>query len=113
MPRIALAVLSALLLAAGLLTIDQASADDTQEGPKVFEAQRCASCHSIESLDIGLRDGATRNDLSEVGKTRDVDWLKGFLQREIEVDGQPHRGRFRGSDEELQTLTAWLATLGK
>jgi hypothetical protein len=50
-------------------------------------------------------------DLSGVGLTHDAAWLTKYLQKTEAKNGKKHMKKFRGTDEDLGVLTAWLASL--
>jgi len=79
---------------------------------ELFQAQRCDLCHGIEKLGIPARQTPATvagPDLSQVGATRDAGSITGYL-REREAGGEEH-GAWQGSPQELEELSAWLATL--
>lgn len=85
-----------------------------QDGREAFVDNSCDRCHSIASADIEATVKSERMrgpDLSNIGKTREADWLARYLEKEADIDGKPHRSSFKGSDEELQAIAAWLAGL--
>lgn len=91
------------------------------DGKPVFEQYKCGSCHSIEKQGIKKAEksepaeaGAATvkaPDLSGVGAVRTADWMKSFLLKTEKLNGKLHIKKFRGTDEELATVTGWLATL--
>lgn len=112
-----------LAVAIGLLMIlSIAKADTAQDaaGKKLFLDNKCNTCHQIESQAI-LKKGATKltppaeikgpKDLSNVGMDRTPEWFAKFLKKEVELDGKKHGKLWEGKDEDLKTLTTWLASL--
>lgn len=91
------------------------AAGGAAEGPVgLFVAQKCSLCHSLASHDIERRSKAEKTkgpDLSAAGAQRDAAWIARWLKQEEKIDGEPHSREFKGSAEELKTLSRWLATL--
>lgn len=87
------------------------------DGKSIFEASKCVRCHSIESQGVAAKpkEGEEEDvkDLSKVGTEQSAEWIQKFLRKEETLDGKKHKQKFRGSDEDLQTLATWLASLGK
>jgi cbb3-type cytochrome oxidase cytochrome c subunit len=109
----ALAVMAGVITSAGLLNTSNSS------GKTIFLDNKCSKCHSIESQGIKHTseppEGAKYPppDLSDVGNRHAADWMQKWLQKEEEQHGKKHMIKFKGSDDELKTLTAWLASLKK
>jgi len=106
------------------------AADEEPAGKKLFLANSCNSCHTIasqsiekktaagaeEAKDADAKEATTTSkrkvpDLGGVGIERKADWLSQYLQKVEAIDGKKHMKKFRGTDEELATLTTWLASL--
>lgn len=113
----ALAALSAVAVL-GVAPADAAEKD----GKALFTQLKCNSCHVVTSLGIEQikdpeeeadEDAPKPKDLSDVGSTRDAKWLKGWLEKKIEVEGKTHRKKFPGEPSDLATIVDWLATLKK
>jgi mono/diheme cytochrome c family protein len=107
-----------------------ASATDSVKksaGQELFEKYKCQSCHSIATLGIEKKKAATEDaeeaaayktekrtppDLSAVGVSHKADWMAAFLmKKEKTKEGKLHTKKFKGTDEELKKVTAWLETL--
>ncbi len=104
------------LLATGLLT---SATLKSNSGKSLFLDNGCNKCHSISSQGIHHTseppEGAKYPppDLSDVGDRHTQDWMKQWLHKEVEQHGKKHMKKFTGSDEELNTLTAWLESQKK
>ena len=88
----------------------------TAAGPQMFVTFKCSTCHAIASQGIEAKvksDKMKGPDLSDVGSKHDAAWITGWLRHEQEQHGKKHKGQFKGSDEELKQLVAWLGTLKK
>ena len=96
-------------------------------GRKVFVANKCNGCHSIQTQGIGVDEKAVSQDaegdgkaagkevkppdLSSVGTRHDAKFLDEYLRKQVAVEGRKHKRRFPGSKEERATLIEWLVTL--
>jgi mono/diheme cytochrome c family protein len=94
----------------------------TPAGQAVFIKYRCRSCHTIEALGIekkvaeGEEEEPTPKkkkppDLSGVGLKHNAAWMTGWLLKKETIEGEHHMKKFRGTQKELATLTAWLETM--
>jgi mono/diheme cytochrome c family protein len=93
-----------------------ADAAAVPDGMKVFQDMKCSLCHSVESKAIertSKSDKMKGPDLSDVGSTRTIEWLVGFVKREETLNGEEHKKEWKGTDEELGKLATWLVTLEK
>jgi mono/diheme cytochrome c family protein len=82
------------------------------DGRTIFLDSKCSNCHTLQAQGIGNPDPASRNDgppdLSTIGERHDADWIARFLLKKESIEGRKHMVKFKGSDEELATLAAWL-----
>ncbi len=78
---------------------------------KIFTDNKCQSCHSIEAVGIKKKPNQKPPDLSTVGSEQKADFLKAYLKKKESLNGAKHLVNFKGSDEELETLTKWLESL--
>ena len=83
------------------------------EGKVVFVDAACARCHSVESEEIEatVSERMQGPDLGTVGTEHDAAWVVAVVKRETELDAGPHRAPFRGSDDQLDIIAAWLVGL--
>ena len=108
-----------LVISASLVTsAGRLSTTSSGGGKSLFEENKCNKCHSIESQGISRvgdapPGGKLPPDLSGVGLKHDAEWMTKWLHKEVELNGKKHMKKFAGSDDELKTLTTWLATLKK
>lgn len=79
-----------------------------EKGQKVYIEKKCAMCHKIEGV-----GGKIGPDLSGVGSRRDTQWIKGFLKDPKSVKPEAKQPPFKGTDEELDALVAYLMGLKK
>lgn len=77
------------------------------KGEKIYADKKCALCHMIKG-----KGGKTGGDLSDVGARREASWLKQFMKDPKAMDPKAAKMLpFRGSDEELEALVAYLTSL--
>ena len=112
-----------------------------EKGIAVFIEKRCYTCHTVKAeaaqidaakaafaqskgVELKESDGdkdAKGGDLSNIGASKDAAWLATFLKDPEgyfldtpeckKLAKQKDRKKFKGTDAELQDLTAWLVTL--
>jgi cytochrome c2 len=100
----------AFLFVTPVVFADEAKAD----GKKLFTDNKCNTCHSIQSQGIEKTMASSKApDLSDVGSTRDAEWISQFLQKKVDDDGKKHPKGWTGSEADLKTLSDWLASLKK
>lgn len=95
------------------------SSETAEEGKKIFLANKCNMCHSLEAEKIekttgGFQKSKEKNvppDLSNVGSRRSADWMKLYLMKKEKNQNVLHVRLYKGSETDLDTLTKWLATL--
>jgi mono/diheme cytochrome c family protein len=83
-------------------------------GQKAFEANKCSNCHAIEKLSIVRKIQSEKMagpDLSKIGAEHDAAWIAKWLAREVKLDDKTHKNEYKGTKEDLQTISTWLATL--
>lgn len=79
-------------------------------GKQAFVDSRCDRCHGV--ITEGIEPKKPRaSDLSHAGAKRDVAWIRAYVLRKELIAGNPHPVAWKGSDAELETLVAWLASL--
>ena len=85
-------------------------AQDAIDGKAVFEAEQCSLCHSVQAAGVQAKttsDKLKGPDLSGYEPEAGFN-VKAYLHKQAEKDGASHRREFKGSDEELEALLAWL-----
>lgn len=115
---ITLGILAMLAVAATPATTPAPAGTAPADGKTIFTKSKCTMCHTIDSQEIkqlvveGEEDDVEKpKDLSDVGSRRDADWIKRWLNKEVEIDGKTHRKRFGGQPAELDVLAKWLTSL--
>lgn len=97
----------------GLLAASAATAD---QGVDQFKALKCSMCHPMASHDVEATIKKVEMqgpDLSTIGDEHDAAWLKKWLLQEVELEGKKHKSKWKGSTEDLEAISAWMATLKK
>ena len=110
------------LVFAAIVTCIQSGATlktNSDSAKSIFQENKCNKCHSIESQSIKRTseppEGAKYPppDLSGVGLKHTSDWMAQWVTKQVEMHDKKHMYKFKGSDDELKTLTTWLGTLKK
>jgi cytochrome c2 len=100
-----LAVLLVALVFPSFLPSAQAAVDPAP-GEKIYGAKRCGACHVIQG-----KGGKLGPRLSDIASKRDAQWLKAFLKDPKAINPESKMSAFKGTDEELESLVAYLLTL--
>jgi mono/diheme cytochrome c family protein len=79
-------------------------------GKKLFVDKKCGSCHTVESEGLTSKNKKSV-DLSLTGDKHNSETIAKFLAKKEAIDGKKHGAAFKGTDEELNDLSAWLVTL--
>ena len=117
MTRFALPIAALMVLAAS----SAVHSEGEPTGRDIFAKYRCNSCHTVKAEGIAKKAAADDEkekesdrkppDLSNVGKEHTAAWMTKYLQKLEKIDGETHTKKFRGTEGEMKTLTAWLETL--
>ncbi len=86
----------------------RAEGGDAEKGKEVYNAKKCGLCHTVDGS-----GGKKGGDLSDVGDKKDAEWLTSYMKDPKAVVPEAKMPAFKGSDEELQDLVAYLLTLKK
>ena len=109
----ALAAMAGATIGAASITNLASSSD----GKSIFRDNKCDKCHTIESQGIERNGAAAPGklppDLSGVGLKHNADWIKGWLLKTEEQNGKKHLKKWSGDDDELATISKWLAAQKK
>ena len=85
------------------------------DGKATFVEAGCARCHSVKTaeLEATVAERMRGPDLGMVGTDPDHDaaWVVAVIKQTKELDSGPHRARFRGTDDELNAIAAWVVEL--
>ena len=90
-------------------------------GKAVFTDQKCNKCHRVSTEGIvPLKEKEGIAEVSGVGANHDAAWFKKWLLKEVDMDSKlkpgekvKHKSAWKGTDAELDSVTAWLKTLTK
>lgn len=84
-------------------------------GQMAFMENKCNLCHSVDSNEIAKRSEKMKGrDLSDVGnEISSAEYVKGWLRQSELKDGEKHKKKFTGTDEELESLANWVMSLKK
>lgn len=93
-------------------------AASSKKAVRLFE-EHCNECHSVaaeglEAMELEFEDEDEEieiSDLSGVGKKHDVEFLRRWLLREVEIDGEKHEKKFKGGNRDLDVIVQWLSSL--
>lgn len=83
---------------------------DNSNGQKIFSDKKCTVCHTINSSHITSKK-TDAVDLSDAGMLGNSEFIAKYLNKNESILGKKHKILFKGTDEELETLSEWLAGL--
>lgn len=120
----ALAALATALLVGAAGANGMAKPTGAKDGKALFLDNKCNTCHTVKAAGIEKRKAAAADaaeakadksdkkapDLSSVGLERKADWMAKYLMKTEAIKGEKHSRKFRGTEPELQLITAWLET---
>ncbi len=101
---LAVGVLGVLLF--GITGFAQDEAAQVEEGKKIYGEMKCSMCHKIDGV-----GGKIGPELSGVGSRKDAEWIKGFLKDPKSVIPDTKQPPFKGTDEQLDAVVAYLMSL--
>lgn len=99
------AAAAAVLWSAGLQA-GPADSAKIAKGERVYAEKQCGMCHTING-----KGGKSGGDLTRVGAARDADWLKQFTRTPKSVMPNARMPAFKGTDEELDAVVAYMLSL--
>ena len=84
-----------------------------EQGQAAFTESGCARCHSVEAagIEATVSERMRGPDLGAIGTEHDAAWVVSVVKQSTELDDGPHRAKFRGTDDQLSALAAWLVGL--
>lgn len=105
------------LFVAGFFITNAWGFPEDPPGKVIFKDSKCGTCHSITAQGIAKAGEEKKEkaapDLSDVGTKHKADWISKYLLKKETLNDDKHLKKFKGTDEELETLSNWLATLKK
>src|SRR4051812_40276577 len=106
--------LSVLIAVVLLATLYAGSAGAAPDGKAPFLAQKCKKCHNVPPPGIERAGKAGKMAGPDLVNLKvDAATLGKVLRRQAEVDGKKHPKEFKGSDEELNAVIAWILSQKK
>ena len=112
-PLLGLAV--ALLLAVAFIAPPSiVNAAEELDGKAILVDNKCNMCHSVPSAGIEAKVKSEKMkgpDMTAAAARLDPEQLAKYLRKQEQLDGKDHKKEYKGSDEDLQTLIAWLQSL--
>lgn len=79
-----------------------------EKGKQFYTEKKCGLCHTVDGS-----GGKKGGDLSDVGSKRDAEWLTKYMRDPKSIIPEAKMPAFRGTDEELNALVAYLMSLKK
>jgi mono/diheme cytochrome c family protein len=92
-------------------TLAWAQVDVVDKGEKVFVDKKCIPCHAVKGKGGIVGPTARGPDLDMVGAQRDAPWLRMFLKDPKAINPKSKMMAFKGTEEELEALVAYLGSL--
>jgi cytochrome c2 len=86
----------------------QGEEGSVEKGKEVYTAKKCGLCHTVDGS-----GGKKGGDLSDIGDKKDAEWLTKYMKDPKSLIPEAKMPAFRGTDEELQNLVAYLTSLKK
>jgi mono/diheme cytochrome c family protein len=80
------------------------------KGQQLYSDKKCGVCHAIKGKG-GTAGPARGPDLSDVGAKRDPRWLIAFMKDPKSLNPGSKMMPYKGSQEELEALVAYLTSL--
>jgi cytochrome c5 len=85
------------------------SASISADGQQMFMDQKCNLCHSVSTVGIEAKTKSEKMkgpDLVNLGQ--DAGLLTDYLKGDAEINGEKHKKKVKGSDEEIKALVDWI-----
>ena len=111
-----LVAMAVLAIAATLFfqPVTQAEETPALDGQALFtDTHKCNMCHGVPAADIEAKMKSEKMKGPELGGKleKELEEIAAYVRKESEIDGVTHKKEFKGTDEELQAIVDWLATL--
>jgi cytochrome c len=84
------------------------------DGKALFLTNKCNMCHAVPSVGIEAKVKSEKMkgpDISNAAARFDADQLAKFIRKQLPLEDKDHKKEFKGSDEELAVMVAWLRQL--
>jgi mono/diheme cytochrome c family protein len=110
----------ACVLVIGVAFSQEAAKPAAKDGKALFLENKCNNCHSIDAQKVAKKASAEEGeasesskkapDLSSVGLDLKADFMDKFLNKTADIKGEKHPKKWKGTPEDLSTITKWLET---
>lgn len=80
-------------------------------GLAAFTGQKCTMCHSVPQANLVAKVKSEKMKGPDLPTAREAEWMTGWIKHEIQVEGKNHKKAYKGTDEDLQAIVAWLIEL--
>jgi cytochrome c2 len=84
-------------------------ADAAKDGEKVFETNKCITCHTLNGKSGKM--AKTGGPLDGVGSKRTADWMKKYLKDPASVVKDAQMPQMELSESDINALVAYMVTL--
>ena len=84
------------------------------DGQALFIANKCNMCHSVPAVGIEAKvkvETMKGPDITKAAARFEPDDLAKYIRKQAQLEGKDHKKEFKGSDEELAAMIAWLQQL--
>ena len=101
---------------AGIAQLDAADTPASGEnaaGQVAFTENKCQTCHAVSSAGIEAKAKSAKilgPDLKGVAADYEEGWFAEYIKGAADLDGKKHRAKFKGTDDDLKAILAWLKT---
>lgn len=112
------ATIATMLVLALALSVPHVSWSQTSEesasainGKTIYIDYKCNLCHSVTSAGIEAKVKSEKMkgpDLTGVTSKREPEWIAKYVRKQVQIEDRDHKPEFKGTDEELDALIAWL-----
>ena len=114
-PSKGMALHATILLSAGLLAAVCVGAEETAQpaGKAAFLKNKCNMCHAVPAAEIEAKTKSEKMKGADLGGVIETDFevIAAYLRKQGNLGGKNHKKVFKGTDEELQAILDWLASL--
>ena len=106
-------VLFAAVLAVSLVAPPAANGEELDGQALFTDTHKCSTCHAVPAVEIEAKTKNEKMKGGDLGGKVEGEFaeIAAYLRKETELDGKSHKKPFKGTDEELQAILDWLATL--
>jgi cytochrome c551/c552 len=80
------------------------------DGKTIFTEKKCNTCHTVEVVQIESKK-KDAVDLSITGDKHNSEFLMKYLTKTEKINDKEHKISMKGTQEEIKTVSEWLASL--